>query len=100
MRVSDCIEQTKKAIFDEFSEKLNEMLEKKAPEKIALDAIVEVYINMIASINKHKVVEIFKSMDYAENYLKAYCDDFREQNGMYGEEDEINEDEDDDGEDE
>jgi hypothetical protein len=97
MRVNECIEKTKKNVYDGFILILNTVLEQKVPRKIILDAVVELYISVIAAANEQKVLEIFKSMDLAEQYLKAYCDDYREENGML-EDDDC--DEDDDGEDE
>jgi hypothetical protein len=103
MRVNDCIEKTKKTVYEGLVVALNTILDQNVPRKIVLDAVVELYINVIAAENNHKVIEIFKSMDSAEQYLKAYCDDYREANGML-DDDDCGEDndcgEDDDGENE
>jgi len=85
MRVSDCIEKTKKTVYEGLTITLNAILDQNVPRKIVLDAVIELYINVIAAENEHKVIEIFKSMDSAEQYLKAYCDDYREANGMLDE---------------
>ena len=90
MRVNDCIERTKKTVYEGLMVTLNSILEQNVPRKIVLDAVVELYINVIAAENEHKVIEIFKSMDSAEQYLKAYCDDFREANGMLDEDNDDN----------
>ena len=100
MRVNDCIERTKKTVYEGLMVTLNSILEQNVPRKIVLDAVVELYINVIAAENEHKVIEIFKSMDSAEQYLKAYCDDFREANGMLDDDDCNDCDEENDGEDE
>ena len=100
MRVSECIDKTKKTVYEGLMVTLNTILDQNVPRKIVLDAVVELYINVIAAENEHKVIEIFKSMDSAEQYLKAYCDDFREANGMLDDDDCNDCDEENDGEDE
>ncbi len=82
MDIRNSIEHTKKTAFEGLLRTTKILVEEKVPEKIILDAVVELYINVIAVVNKHKISEIFKSMNDAEVYLKAYCDDFREVNGM------------------
>jgi hypothetical protein len=82
MNINSCIEKTKKTAFEGLVSTTKLLVSEKVPEKIILDAVVELYVNVIAVFNKHSTTEIFKSMDYAEKYLKAYCDDFRIDNGI------------------
>jgi hypothetical protein len=96
MDINSCIEKTKKTAFEGLLSTVRLLIEEKVPEKIILDAVVELYVNVIAVFNEHSTTEVFKSMDYAEKYLKAYCDDFRAVNGMLENNDDEEDEEDDD----
>jgi hypothetical protein len=82
MNITSCIEKTKKTAFEGLVETAGVLIKENVPEKIILDAVLELYVNMIAAVNHHSTTEIFTSMDHAEEYLRAYCNDFRAANGM------------------
>ena len=88
MDITSCIEKTKKTAFEGLLGTTRLLIEENVPEKIILDAVLELYVNAIAVFNQHSITEIFKSMDFAERYLTAYCDKFREENGLIEEEEE------------
>lgn len=88
MDITSCIEKTKKTAFEGLLGTTRLLIEENVPEKIVLDAVLELYVNVIAAVNRHSTTEIFKSMENAETYLKAYCNDFRAANGMLEEEEE------------
>lgn len=93
MDIKSCIEKTKKTAFEGLLQTTRLLMQEKVPEKIILDAVLELYVNVVAVINNHSTTEVFKSMDAAEIYLKSYCNDFRTANGMLEKDEEDEEDE-------
>ena len=98
MDINTCIERTKMTAFDALISTARMMAKNEVPDKIILDAALELFVNMIAIVNNQTVTQIFETMNDAEVYLKAYCDDFRSKNGMLNDEEDEDEDDNEDEE--